>query len=123
MWIAAIALGAGWAGAAETVTYRGAELLKVKILRASDKGPLLYADWQRMAKWLAVFRVTGEDGEEKLIKIAMHSPVRRHGGIYGLKGEKYDLKIEPGGDDAAANEIRLTITRLAEAPDGKRVDQ
>ena len=121
MWIVAVALSVRSAGAVEPVTYRGAEVAKVEILKASEKGPLLYADWWRIAKWLTVFRVTGEDGKEKLLKIAMHSPVRRLGGIYGLKGKNYDLKIEPGGDDAAANEIRLTITRLD--PEVKEVDK
>lgn len=119
----AIVLGSGSAGAAGTATYKRAELVRVKIIRASDQGSLLYADWWRMAKWLAVFRVTGEDGEEKLLKIAMHSPVRMLGGTYGLRGKKYDLKIEPGGDDAAPNEIRLTVTRLSEPPDEKKIGQ
>lgn len=121
--VLAVALMTGPVGAVENVGYKGAELVKVKILRASDQGPLLYADWWRMAKWLAVFRVTGEDGKEKLLRIAMHSPVRTLGGTYGMKGKKYDLKIEPGGDDASPNEIRLTVKRLAEVPDGKKIDQ
>ncbi len=109
-------MGAGWAGAAETVNYRGAEVVKVEILKASEKGPLLYADPGRMAKWLAVFRVSGKDGEEKLLKIAMHSPVRSfRSPANELAGRRFDLKIEPGGESAPENEIRLTIARTAVA--------
>lgn len=91
-------------------------MVKVEILQASDKGPLLYADWWKTARWLAVFRVAGEDGKEKLLKIALHSPVRSfRSPANELAGKKFDLKIESGGDDAAANEIRLTITRPAVA--------